>query len=393
MPDSIDPFNPMIRMPLSSAGAPGYGGKYAGVPPLLGELPGLTPGAFDRPPPVSAPSGAVHVDPIGGVPVPVARRRTVVNPSGTRDLSVPVFAPRNGQRVPELLQALPMVKGYPLMDVGKGTGVSTTSLKVQVQWPKELSPLKFYDLSNTPMPLDGDLDAAFTFNVARLGLVVNALQIDSAVGVRGSSGNPLDQQVRSASVQTLRAIDGAIGGIGLIGGAAAFASLDTLAGPSGLKRNADSSNNLEEDARRALAEICPTGGGAGEGPDCLIGSTFTMRALMATSSGQTGQSGWRRDLRTGLNIYHYMGIPFYRVGTTESEESTTGALYAANLGVTGVCLVHAYGTADSYGLQVDENPFSSSTGTRQLLIHGAWSLVVWEPEAIFRINNTPNAAR
>ena len=390
MPDSIDPLNPMIRMPLSSGGAQTFSGRFTGIPGMSSDLSGIAPGAYDRPPPVSAPSGAVHVDPIGGVPVPVARRRAVVNPSGTRDLSVPLFSPSWSKRVPEFLQAIPMVKGYPIMGVGKGTGVTATSLMVKVQWPLGPTSVNFYDVVAPPEAVNGDLAEAFTFNVGRIGLTVDAFQIDATVGVRGSSGNPLDQQVRSASVQTLRAIDHAIGGSG---GSGAFADLSTLTDTAALNRNAASSGNIEEDARRALAEVCPSGGGAGEGPDCLIGSVYTLRALMATPSGQTGQSGWRRDPRTGLNIYHYMGIPFYRVGTDEASDTTMGALYAANLGVTGCCLVYAYGTADSYGLQVDENPFSSTTGMRQLLVHGAYSLVIWEPEAIFRITGTPNAAR
>lgn len=390
MPDSIDPLNPMIRMPLSSGGAQTFSGRFTGIPGMSSDLSGIAPGAYDRPPPVSAPSGAVHVDPIGGVPVPVARRRAVVNPSGTRDLSVPLFSPSWSKRVPEFLQAIPMVKGYPIMGVGKGTGVAATSLMVKVQWPLGPTSVNFYDVGTPPEGVDGDLAEAFTFNVGRIGLTVDALQIDASVGVRGSSGNPLDQQVRSASVQTLRAIDHAIG---RSGGSGAFADLFTLTEAGALNRNAASSGDIEEDARRALAEVCPSGGGAGEGPDCLIGSVYTLRALMATPSGQTGQSGWRRDPRTGLNIYHYMGIPFYRVGTDEASDTTMGALYAANLGVTGCCLVYAYGTADSYGLQVDENPFSSTTGMRQLLVHGAYSLVIWEPEAIFRITGTPNAAR
>ena len=84
----------------------------------------------------------------------------------------------------------------------------------------------------------------------------------------------------------------------------------------------------------------------------------------------------------------WMGIPFYRTNT-EEDTGTGSPLLAANLGPTGVCLVHGYGTPESYGLQVDQNPFQSTTGMRELLVHGAFGIAIWEPEAIFCITDTP----
>lgn len=34
-------------------------------------------------------------------------------------------------------------------------------------------------------------------------------------------------------------------------------------------------------------------------------------------------------------------------------------------------------------VSVDEEPTQTSAATQGLLVHGAWSLVVWEPEAFF----------
>ena len=72
-----------------------------------------------------------------------------------------------------------------------------------------------------------------------------------------------------------------------------------------------------------------------------------------------------------------------------ASETTTGPLYAVNLGATGLCLVHAYGTVASYGLEVEELAIDPTTGYRQFVVHGAYALVAWEAEAIYGVSNTP----
>jgi hypothetical protein len=143
---------------------------------------------------------------------------------------------------------------------------------------------------------------------------------------------------------------------------------------------------VEKDARYCLSSVNPTGRGAGAGPCCLIGGPKVLRALMASTSGQGASSGWRQDPRSGLNVYHYMGVPFYRASFDETGDCP---LFAANLGPTGLCLVHAFGTAESLGLELKDQGIEVSSGARVFLLHGAFALLAWEVEAICGISNTP----
>jgi hypothetical protein len=81
-----------------------------------------------------------------------------------------------------------------------------------------------------------------------------------------------------------------------------------------------------------------------------------------------------------LWTFHFLGAPCYAVNTLTINNAT--ALYAANLGPRGLQLVHAYGTAQTFGLQVDDEPTQTTTATRGLVTHGAWSLALWEPLAL-----------
>ncbi len=140
-------------------------------------------------------------------------------------------------------------------------------------------------------------------------------------------------------------------------------------------------------ALRCLASVCPNGHGAGEGPHCLIGNTDVLHALMA-SSVSIPECGWREDSRIGGLVYHFMGIPFYRVAaTTDGTEDPRSVIAAANFGTTGLALVHAYGSADSLGIQIDEEPVHASTASASFLVHGAFALMCWEPEAFYACTN------
>lgn len=71
----------------------------------------------------------------------------------------------------------------------------------------------------------------------------------------------------------------------------------------------------------------------------------------------------------------------------EEPPLSVSPLVVNTLGATGVALVHAYGTTRSLGLQVDDEPTQTTTATLGLLVHGARSLVAWEPEAFFVCKN------
>jgi hypothetical protein len=81
-----------------------------------------------------------------------------------------------------------------------------------------------------------------------------------------------------------------------------------------------------------------------------------------------------------LWLFLFLGTPFYRVNTTTAAGATS--LYAANPGPNGLQRVHAYGSGQTFGLQVDEEPTQSTTATHGLVVHGAWALAAWESSAL-----------
>ena len=128
--------------------------------------------------------------------------------------------------------------------------------------------------------------------------------------------------------------------------------------------------------------------GTGEGIDCFFAGILTLRRMMALAVTQSGFGEWKRDFRTGRTVFHYMGIPVYRTETNETDSTNKGGkLYAANLGPTGLQMIHAYGQSDTFGIAVQETPVTAQTGLREITVHGAWALVLWEKEAIMELNN------
>jgi len=114
-----------------------------------------------------------------------------------------------------------------------------------------------------------------------------------------------------------------------------------------------------------------------------VGNDTVLTALMQTATAKGNAScGWRHDPRTGLTVYHYLGIPYYRCNIV-SGAGEAEYLFAANLGPTGLSLVHAYGTAETCGLEVEQEPTAPQTASRDILVHGAYALVVWDPGAIY----------
>lgn len=58
---------------------------------------------------------------------------------------------------------------------------------------------------------------------------------------------------------------------------------------------------------------------------------------------------------------------------------------------TGLALVHAYGTAESYGLEVEQEPTAPQTASRDIIVHGAYALLLWDPGAIYGYKEVPLA--
>ena len=68
-------------------------------------------------------------------------------------------------------------------------------------------------------------------------------------------------------------------------------------------------------------------------------------------------------------------------------DTTQGYLFAANLGSDGLHLVHAYGSAESLGVQIDEESTAAEKAQGRYVVHGAWTLITFDPGAIFGVTN------
>jgi hypothetical protein len=88
-------------------------------------------------------------------------------------------------------------------------------------------------------------------------------------------------------------------------------------------------------AQRLLTEVWTRGDGAGDGISCLLGNDRMLRSLLF-SAGNTPNCGYGEDRRSGMTVYHYLGIPFYRVPFPDKAmDSSKGWLVGANL--RGAC--------------------------------------------------------
>lgn len=304
-----------------------------------------------------------------------------------RDLSQIVFKPGNNTGVAEFLQVLPRIKGRPVI-VSEAVD-TTTALQVSVQRADNaISSVPLYTDGSTVTSGVTELAAAQTFTLARIGLQVSALKIDALAAPKNASRNPVESRVTAAVTDLFRQLD-ALLAVGAPLAMPSFVTLTTLAGLRGTASVTPAAPDVA--AMQCLVNIFPTGRGPGEGPHCLIGNNAALLALMQTAAGQSSTSGWRHDPRIGSLVYHFMGVPFYRAPLATSESNTT-TLIAANLGSTGLCLVHGYGTTASCGFQVDEEPTVASGAARGYVVHGAFALVAWEMEAIYGYANVDVSA-
>lgn len=309
---------------------------------------------------------------------------------GARDFSQPVYTPwRSTSFTPmsvpmvapaEFLQAVRFVKGTPLT-VTPGVGGSPTQLSVVIQrdsnWTGDADDMVYDDVSTSIDPGPTDIGATSPMNLARLGLRVTGLKIDSAVAP-SASRDPSAWRVAAASNRLLMAVDATVGGDGTL-----FPSLSTLATSVG--HLATSVGSLDDEAIDLLGRVSATGRGCGEGVHALVGKPKLLSALAKTATAKTnGSCGWRVDPRTGLMIYHFLGVPFYRCEVADDAEGKA-QLFAVNLGPTGLTMVHAYGSAETYGLEVEQEPTHPQIAARDILVHGAWTLAMWDPGSLFGV--------
>lgn len=53
------------------------------------------------------------------------------------------------------------------------------------------------------------------------------------------------------------------------------------------------------------------------------------------------------------------------------------------IGPTGLCVVHAYGTRESYSFEVDVESTNGAKLARDIIVHGAFQLLAWEDGAVY----------
>lgn len=318
---------------------------------------------------------------------PTSGRSNLAPFSPTLDASRTLFRVGQSTKVSDALHALSFIKGSPVIGTITGSTQYTleSTLSVQVQHVSAVEqPLAYglqsNDVVNVASTLAGSSGPGIrTFNLGRIGGRARLLTIDQSVTAPGSTQDYADVQLQSAAIGILRRLDREIGQGQYSGSPSGFDGLSQLA-PS---RIVSSTGDFAFDMRLLLASVTPNGSsGTGESIDCLFGGPLMLRKLMALSQEQGGIGTWAHDTRTGRTVFHYMGIPYYRTQTEEQETEAGGLIFAANLGPTGLQMIHAYGSAESFGVAVQETPVTSATGAREVTVHGAWALVLWEPEAL-----------
>lgn len=309
------------------------------------------------------------------------------------DASRPLFRVGGSTRVSEFLQAITMIKGSPMGGAGPTTNSSIPyTLQVTVQRINGALPTAAYYDNLLPAAGLTNINSGMTttnFIGARVGARFALPRIDAQVTAQGTAVDGVEVRTYAAAQSVLRFLDTQIiQGTGLAGGSNQIATLNGLDSLAVGTQSFTATASLETDIRNLLTLVTPSGTGAGDGPHCLVGGTLAMRRLMATATGQNGQSGWRVDRRTGLMIYHYMGIPFYRADVVQGATTT---IYAVNLGGTGLNLVYGYGSTDSFGLVVESDPVVAPLATSEYMVHGAYALVAWELESVAKVTGVTNS--
>jgi hypothetical protein len=287
-----------------------------------------------------------------------------------------------GSKVSELIFALPMVKGEQL------AVLSTGELAVLIRRTPTTAGTGTAYTGGTSLTAITGLPAEEQLKLARIGARLEDLIIDDKAAARDTAHQDLYWKSVTGATMVLRQLDTQIAtGNGTAPNMRGLENLSAIF----TNRTAASASaaSIESDVRKAIAAVTTNGRGPGEGTHCLIGNDRVLRRLMTVASGQQGRSGWCHDARSGLVVFHYMGLPFYRtaIATTGGAGVEKSKLYAANLGPTGINLLYAYGAPASFGLELDETSAPAGQVLKDMVVHGAWALTCWEGESFFEITN------
>lgn len=303
----------------------------------------------------------------------------------TIDASRVLFCVGNATKVSDALHALSFIKGSPVRATiaGGAPSLLSSTLSVQVQRLTSVPQPLSYNLSSTDVQdVAAVLEEPSTFTLARLGGRVRVLTIDQQSTAPNTSQDLADLQLQNAAIGIIRRIDREIGQGLTSGSPEGFDGLPKLC-----SNNVSGAINFSSALREVMVNVCCNGtAGSGEGIDCFFGGPLVLRKLIAQSVAEGGTGEWRNDERTGRKVFHYLGIPYYRTETAENAE-TGGALFAANLGTTGLQMLYAYGSRETFGIAAQETPVTTATGLREITVHGAWALVLWEQSALWSITD------
>jgi len=291
------------------------------------------------------------------------------------DMSGPVYRVRGNGLVDEVLLAVPWILVVPKAS----DGADGFELSVEIRRNSgDLLAIKPYDSSVSSLQdaTVASIDAQI-FPISRLGARVRLPAGENADDARQGI---VRFRIEAAITAILTSLGRMIVDGSGAGKPAQFKGLAALCAENGT--TAQSTGDVDADAAEALLRIATRSGGGADGPHCLLGSQRVLRRLMASPVGRSGSSGWKRDLRTGRVVFHYHGLPFYRVA---DDLSKSGRLYAANLGPNGLQLLHTEATRDSFGLAFTDTPPQSPPGIREVSISAGYALLLPDRHSLFEV--------
>ncbi len=299
--------------------------------------------------------------------------------SQTLDLSAPAYRVSIDQSPAEALLALPRTKAHPAQISTDTSGANTLEVSIANTGALSAS-VPVYGGANLPRQVTLTQLAPRTLELFRVGLLIPSYLVDTQASVPGSSGDPRFVRM-STAIAELNYWLNIFFSESPTSSAGGFEGILPIV-KNVLSRSSSTPDTIPEAVSTICAKIQPRGRTGGEGVDCLVGNSTMLQSLVNYSAGIGGSGEYRRDRRLGRSVFHFMGIPFYRAEFPDSGVDQ-GYLLGMNLGANGVHLVHAYGTADSMGVQADPLPINPSTATQDVIVHGAWGLAVWDPMAVF----------
>lgn len=291
----------------------------------------------------------------------------------TADLSHPLLGHPATPLGGAFLAALPMVKA---------TAVQTNSSDVpvvNVARPAGGATVTTYTLSGAITASAKSPSTTEEFPLARVGSRVDWPAIDQGVTPAPSTDNRAAMNVRLAAVGVLGELARQL--VAGTGASGELKGLDTII--SDLGGHSTASLNIEQDIREVLANVRSTTTGAGARTPILLAGPKTIRTIQSSTGGRGGTSGFGVDPCTGLWVYRYLGLPIYEA---QVDETTTGTLYGLDVGPRGAFLAYTLGTEMSFGLAIDDlGGATAAPGNRETVVHGAWSLVLQDTDAIWRV--------